>query len=223
MVMRLLLIATLLVANLLFFVWARPPDPARTAAPPQPLPRLQLASEVPPPEKPARVAAVSDPALSASCVSLGPYRDEASRMTAESALRAAGFEPRIRTAIWDVPEGWWAYVGNLASGEEQRRVLSAIRRAGIEDASLPDRDIGNRVSVGVFSEQARAERRAEAVRRLGFPAVVEEYRRPASLHWLEIEGTGGDPQRAAVLQGQTAAQPGLELGACVTSSAARGG
>jgi hypothetical protein len=45
---------------------------------------------------------------------------------------------------------------------------------------------GRRVSLGLFSERARAERRAETVRAMGIRAEVAERKLPGTLYWVDL-------------------------------------
>ena len=70
----------------------------------------------------------------------------------------------------------------------QQRALARLEKGGIQDASLMTggEDAG-RISVGIFSEQARAVRRAEQVRTLGFKPILDLHQRVQRGFWLDME------------------------------------
>ena len=64
-----------------------------------------------------------------------------------------------------------------------------IQNAGLRDAfAMPD-DPDFRVSVGLFTDESRAEARATAVRQLRLQPVVAPRTRQETTFWLELPGT----------------------------------
>jgi hypothetical protein len=67
-------------------------------------------------------------------------------------------------------------------------VVKALERAGMTDAqAMPASNEGRRVSVGLFTEKDRAEKRAQAVKRLGYNAEIVERKQPASVYWVDLD------------------------------------
>lgn len=105
-----------------------------------------------------------------------------------SILRGRGFAPREREEKGEERDGFWVYVGGLQSEAEEARVLRTLTQAGLNDARvMPESDAGRRVSVGLFSERGRAERRARALRRLGLEPEIGERHVPGSVYWVDID------------------------------------
>lgn len=189
-----IVVMVLAATNVLYFGWsrwvdqgkpeltevARTTDRQQTTAPPSPPP--------PPP-----------------CAALGPFLDPVLAESAGQQLAKAGWVPERRDASSEVSEGWWVYVPN-ANGAGQVRTVNAIRRAGLTDAfAMPD-DPGFRVSVGIFSDESRAEDVAARVQRLRLEAVVTERRKLQVETWFDIPGVA----REALGDGRLA-QTGLPL------------
>ena len=62
-----------------------------------------------------------------------------------------------------------------------------------------------RISVGIFSDQAHAVRRAEQVRQLGLKPVLDLHQHTISAHWLDIDLKPNEPEPpVAELQGNGA-------------------
>jgi cell division septation protein DedD len=196
-------VVILLFVNLVFMAWGHwidtPSEPAVNQADAH-LPRLVLASELPPrlAKIPSAVAAVSAPASEAlapgatsdvkRCVSVGPFNDTAQQMRAASRLQDRGFTPKERTEAGDVRDGYWVYLGGLKSAADETRALKILQEAGITDAhAVPASDDGRRVSVGLFTERPRAERRARAVQHLGFSPDIVERRRSGTIYWIDLD------------------------------------
>jgi hypothetical protein len=196
------LFCTLLLANVAFFAWAHWIDaPQSTTAPPaqeENIPTLALAP---------RAAASTGAAQ--RCRTLGPFAEQSSAQAAALVLRGRGITSRDRSVDGSVEDGYWVYIGDLADADAQRRALAQLQRGGIQDASaMADSEHANRVSVGIFSEQARAVRRAEQVRALGFKPVLDLHQRVRRTYWLDMDLRSDQPEPpVAVLQGAGATAP----------------
>ncbi len=180
----------LLFVNLAYFAWAHwvdvpPPPPVNEAV--ARLPKLKLAEELPPSQRQA--AAPEKMALTSSaCFSVGPFGDLDNSAQAATLLKAKGFDPKQRAEQGQMSDGYWVYVGGLQSQSDTDHALVTLERGGIKDALvMPETpDAGRRLSLGLYSERARAERRAESVRQTGLKAEVAERRIPGTLYWVDL-------------------------------------
>jgi hypothetical protein len=82
----------------------------------------------------------------------------------------------------------------------------------------------DRVSVGVFADQARAVRRAEQVRALGLKPTLGMRQRTVTAHWLDFDMklNEADPQPAELLSAPARATIGLgpvKIADCPANSA----
>ena len=213
--MKALFLALLLV-NLVVLAWTawHAPTDSRVSTPAvSAVPTLQLASEKePPPAIPtAPTASPSDtPPLAtqpdsnssstptdettalltgpARCISLGPFRDLAEASQASSTMRGSGYGPRTRLAQGDVWAGLWVYLADLPSRTEAQRAMSVLKQKGVADAYImPAADQTNVISLGIFGDPERAQRRAEEVRALGFTPSVADRTRKDTVYWIDIE------------------------------------
>jgi hypothetical protein len=201
----------LLGLNVLYLAWAgwidtpapAPPPPAAKA---DPLPQLTLAAEaVSRTATPAGSAGASAAPSAATasltqpitstpvnnserCVSIGPFNDLAQAARGAALLRERGFAPRQRAEQGEMWEGYWVSVGGLRTPADETKLMKALDRAGIRDARvMPDEPGGRRVSVGLFSERERADKRAQAVKKLGFTAEVTERTQPGAVYWVDMD------------------------------------
>ena len=123
----------------------------------------------------------------ARCVTIGPFRDLPEATQASATLREANYEPRTRVAEGDVWAGLWVYLDDLPSRDESQRAMTLLKRRGISDAYImPSADQTNDISLGVFSEPARAQRRAEEIRALGFTPTIADRTRRGPVYWIDI-------------------------------------
>jgi len=221
--MRALFFALLLL-NLVFFAWAHWIDvPARTAGGPV-LPALRLvesAGDGIRAETGAPTSAGPATAAPTRCRSIGPFADSTAEAAAADVLNARGLKPRQRTAETQTPNGYWVYILDLKDAAARRRALAQLNGAGLRDAAVVSRlDRTDRLSVGLFSDQRGAVRRAEQVRALGFAPVLEARQHTISEQWLDVAVKAGDPdpridELTATGQGATAA---LKIDDCPAKS-----
>ena len=184
----------LLFANLAYFAWAHwidAPRPVVENAALAKLPRLKMRNEVVQPVPAPTPASAHKMALQASgagsCVSIGPFGDIGSSARAAAVLKDKGFDPQQRAVAGETSDGFWVYVGGLKSDADVERVRQDLVYHGITDArAMADSATDRRVSVGLFSERERAEKRAKQVQHLGLKAEVAERKLPASVYWVDV-------------------------------------
>jgi hypothetical protein len=122
------------------------------------------------------------------CVSMGPFAGLDRAAQATTMLKQEGYEPRQRLANGPVPDDYMVLIGQLKGEAEQGRVVGRLKRGGLDDAyPLPRLKDGYAVSVGIFSQPRRAERRAAAVGRMGFKAEVVERTRSGTVYWIDFD------------------------------------
>jgi len=186
----------LLLGNILFLAWslwvAAPASSDLAPAPPGDPRSMQLTKEAAPHAAATGAAARPDRsarAAMATCVSFGPFANDASLTAASQRLEALGYAARRRSATDDVPAGQWVSVADLATPEDAANALNALRRSGLADAYVvTDSARGSTtISVGLFSDPAGAAEAADSVRRAGLQPRVTERMRTAEVTWLDID------------------------------------
>jgi hypothetical protein len=181
-----------------------------TAAASVPAPNAAMAGAPPSAAGPSAVtapapgvtsAAVSGAAAGARCRTLGPFDDVNAANVVSDRLRSRGFSPRERSAETSNPNVYWVYIGELTV-EAQRRAIQTLNAAGIHDAApMTQPEQSDRVSVGVFADQAHAVRRAEQVRGLGLKPTLGLRQRTVTAHWIDFDLKPADtePQTSDLL------------------------
>ena len=217
----------LLFANLAYLGWAElvdTPQPAPTNEAYAKLPRLKLVNELPadearPSSGNARKTALEVAPEAPSCLSIGPFDDQAKAMSSASKLREKGLVPRQRVEKGQISKGFWVFIGGLKTDDDVAKVLRTLEQSHVEDAHvMPDAGDAHQVSVGLFSERDRADRRAESVQRLGLQPEVAERKLPATLFWMDVDLPAGttppSSQDLAAAAGGGADGPRLGVTAC---------
>jgi hypothetical protein len=197
----------LLLANALFMVWSQlidvhihPLERAPTARANPPL-RIVLAREVR--KAPAEVQSErSAPATkpppvgtkdavggdSFGCTSVGPFANLSEASQAQAALSAVGFSPRQRLEQGELWVGYWVSVQNLPNRDAAEEALQRLSNAGVTDIYLmPGSEPANVLSLGVFTDFQRAQRRVEEARALGLQPQIDDRKRAGSVYWIDAD------------------------------------
>lgn len=206
----------LILANALFFVWSQLIDvrvasldhaPVAAATPaarivlarevvsaPEPEPSSAEIRDVQPPSvEPLPSAQPKEPVELArvdalACTTIGPFSDLPQASQAQAALRTAGFEPRQRVEQGELWVGYWVSVQGLATRESAEDALKTLTANDITDVYLmPGSDPANVLSLGVFSDYQRAQRRATEVRALGLEPRIDDRKRAGSVYWIDVD------------------------------------
>jgi hypothetical protein len=210
----------LLLTNILFLAWSQWVAPSGAA----PLP-------VATPANPASIQLVDkaqirngsgQPVASptetrAACVSIGPFIEGAPMRRVAARLAQLGYETRERLATEDVRVAQWVRVANLATPADADIALNALRAVGVTDAGIvPDDEPGVVVSVGIFSEPARANEAAAAARRAGLEPQVTDRIRTLNVSWLDVDRAANEglPEFSDFAETAPSGGPPLEMRAC---------
>jgi predicted RecA/RadA family phage recombinase len=193
-------------AKLAFFAWSHWLAPKEAQLPLSPkvnAPRLQLAVENAP-------AAVSG---SGRCVTVGPFASNELAARARQTLSDSGYTSLPREVVTNVFEGYWVYLESPSTQSAEKRLLDRLQKGGIVDAAaVGDLGASRRISLGVFSDEARAATQSERVAKLGLLPQIVAREKPGTALWLDLTLKSDAP----TLEGQKflAGDSELEFKAC---------
>lgn len=148
---------------------------------------------VPPQVAPLESAATTQPPQAAredslTCSSVGPFADLGQASQAQATLRSLGFAPRQRVEQGELWTGYWVSVRDLATREAAEDALKTLNANGITDVYLmPGSDPPNVLSLGVFSDYQRAQRRSEEVKTIGLNPQISDRKRAGSVFWIDVD------------------------------------
>ncbi len=180
----------LVLVNLLFLGWSEwidvPPSPAPSSI--ANLPRMTLVSELPPDKRAALASKMSLETQPQQCVSVGPFDDPAIVAKAATVLLAKGFTPQQRATESPAMRRFWVYLDGFKTDAGEMRVVHRLERAGIDDAEAMPVDAGGRrrVSLGLYTDREKAQRRVKLVDTIGLTAAMTERTLPGTVYWLDI-------------------------------------
>ena len=227
----------LALANVAYFLWVHGIAESQEApvAPPPPQ-TLKLVSEVPEslrsadPDTAGHAASSAGPPDEAPtaggpagflgnvkrCITVGPFRDVAEAARAASTLRAGGYDPRQRVVDGEVWAGVWVYLPVPASPSASEQLLARLKAAGIDDAlEMPGPQDGSVISLGLFSEQKRAQARVAQAQALGLNPGLADRKRTGNVYWIDVDLKPTDGLLSpAELQGDAGRISRLETKAC---------
>jgi hypothetical protein len=156
------------------------------------------------------------------CITVGPFRDVSEAAHAASALRGGGYDPRQRVADGEVWAGVWVYLPIPATHAASDQLLAKLKGAGIEEAmEMPGPADGSVISLGLFSEQRRAQARVAQAQALGLNPAIADRKRTGDVYWIDIDLKPTDGLLSpADLQGEAGRITRLQVKGCPADAAA---
>jgi hypothetical protein len=150
------------------------------------------------------------------CISVGPFRDVAETAHAASTLRSGGYDPRQRVADGDVWAGVWVYLPVPPGPSAGDKLLAKLKAAGIDDAlEMPGPGDAPVISLGLFSEQKRAQARVAQAHGLGLDPGLADRKRTGNVYWIDVDLKPTDGLlNPSDLQGEAGHISRLEVKAC---------
>lgn len=187
-----IVVLLLVASNTVLLLWAllRPDAPEPEAPAESPLPvgveRLVLLAEL---EGRASEVRRTSPRTAAVCVRAGPLQNEIDARAVVTRARSLGFAAELKAL--DVVAGLpdlQVHLPPLPSAEQASRAVRELAALGIEAYVIPDGTHAGAVSVGMFTDEAPARARREAVAALGYPVRIVELPRTRRLWDVSLEG-----------------------------------
>lgn len=153
---------------------------AREAKPRAPAPPV---AEIAPPPAPPPVAAAPE-----ACMAFAGLNAEAARSLSDG-LATRG-DLTVRTLSTEVPSSWWVNLPPAQSKEAAEASVAELRSLGVTDLFIVQDAGPNQfaVSLGLFKQEAQAQRLVEQLQAKGV-AAARASPRGSTVHRVEIRGT----------------------------------
>ncbi len=191
------LVAALAILNGVLLLWALGPKQRLDPPPPAPQRLIDAESMALLAERPPPPAAAPGPAAAARvCVRIGPFdaRDDVERGV--RALAELGLTYREQTVAPRQIRAFRVFTGPYAGADALRAARSRLSALGIEHYAIRDSAQAQSLSLGLFSQQATAQR---YVAKLGVQDITaytrEEMRTLDPSYWLEVRDLEEDDER----------------------------
>lgn len=164
------------------------PEPEATAAPEESSTSAQLAAaETDLPEGDTGDLDQAEQSQPSRCVSIGPFPQLAEADAAMATLVAAGFDPSRTVREYEVWDGYWVYIEQIETTAAALVIEADLNENGINDTNvISNSDSGVLISVGMFSEIARAVAQAARISRIGYEATIADSMTTAQTHWFDV-------------------------------------
>ncbi|WP_257389078.1 SPOR domain-containing protein [Tahibacter caeni] len=165
--------------------------------------RLELLAERERPGDAASAELAEAPAASDApeqCRSIGPFATQADVRAALNKLTPSVRRIQFREARTTQPRGYWVFVPAMASREQALGVARQLSAKGVRDYYVVTAgDQQNTISLGLFREQANAERRRAEIAGLGFSPQMLQRTEDLPVYWIDFSE---DPQRPVAWRAQ---------------------
>ncbi|MBU0501390.1 MAG: SPOR domain-containing protein [Gammaproteobacteria bacterium] len=169
------------------------PTPITPPPPPATSPVLAQPQEVPPAPKvpePAPPKAAQD---KPTCFSFGPLEERLAAIGVMARLKERTTDQSIRQEGSKHTEGFRVLIRTAKNEEEARALEQKILAAGITDIWRISRgEDQNAISMGMYSQQSNAAKRAEQAKGLGFDANIEAKVIDKTRFWINF--SSGEPK-----------------------------
>jgi hypothetical protein len=141
---------------------------------------------------------------------------------AQAALRAVGFTPKQRfESGGEVWAGYWVSLQNLETQKKADAALKLLKENGVTDIFLVPGANPPMLSLGVFLDYQRAQKRTEQIRALGFEPKLTDRKRTEPAYWIDVDILQpGQSVDTSIFQTEQSRIMRLELRECPQAQAA---
>lgn len=137
--------------------------------------------------QPARVAEAPSRAQDAPggrCFRIGPLADAGAADGVRRRLQREGITVSQNSAEGQIWVGHWVQIPNVGTRQQAEAMVSRLNAGGLPDAYILDSAGSVSISLGVFRDRERADKRVADAQRLGLGASVSDRYRPGVQYWL---------------------------------------
>jgi hypothetical protein len=128
-----------------------------------------------------------DKGVSKVCRRLGPFPERKIAVGVADGLAAYRLAPKVIEDQQIDILGYWALLPALSTKAEADLLVKKLKSRGIQDVRrFTSGDFINAISLGLFSSEANARRRAKSVETQGFLAVVQPKEEEKKNFWLQF-------------------------------------
>lgn len=141
------------------------------------------------------------PGEAATCTSIGPFPTQADLRAAVSALTPLVRQIQFREDVVKQSRGYWVYLPAMKTREEALGIARQLSTKGVRDYYVVTAgDQQNTISLGLFREQANAERRRAEIAGMGFQPELTQRTEDVPTYWIDFAHDPAHPLdwRAAI-------------------------
>jgi len=121
-----------------------------------------------------------------ACASIGPFPTQADMRTALNALTPLVARIQYREAHSTETRGYWVYLPAQSNREKALVLARQLSEKGVRDYYVVTAgDQPNTISLGLFHDQANADKRRDEVAKLGFAPEVVARTEELPVYWID--------------------------------------
>ncbi|MFB3116941.1 MAG: SPOR domain-containing protein [Gammaproteobacteria bacterium] len=122
------------------------------------------------------------------CVSFGPFAESYQAGELSNWLKENEIQTKQRTESDGKDQLFWIYLSPSESKDEAIAAIEELRGKGIHDYKLIDKgNLQNAISLGLFSNQAAANRRLNELKNIGYLPIMVPYHKTQSIIWVDAK------------------------------------
>lgn len=126
------------------------------------------------------------------CTSIGPFATQSDMRAAMQALTPQTRRIQFRNARATQSRGFWVYLPAGKTREEALGVARTLSAKGVRDYYVVTAgEQQNTVSLGLFREQANAERRRAEITAMGFAPELIQRTEELPVYWIDVAAAPG--------------------------------
>ena len=126
------------------------------------------------------------------CTSIGPFATQSDMRAAMQALTPQTRRIQFRNARATQSRGFWVYLPAVKTREEALGVARTLSAKGVRDYYVVTAgEQQNTVSLGLFREQANAERRRAEIVAMGFKPEMIQRTEELPVYWIDLAAAPG--------------------------------
>lgn len=155
------------------------------------------------------------------CVHIGPYATPAEYASLQRWLAPRATRLALESSTTAKRQLFWVYL-EPKNASEARANIADLKRKGVNDYLLINRnELGNAISLGVFSNQDAVNRRLAEMTKKGYHPLVIPRIETTDLHWLNAEFATGY-ENADAIPAEIRGNAGIEPLDCARLAATSG-
>ncbi|MEK1907774.1 MAG: SPOR domain-containing protein [Pseudomonas sp.] len=182
----------LLVLNLFYYVWHQQQVPLR-AKEIEPMAAyrgaqqdIRLLSKTDKERGRREPAAVSEVAVTETCLFLGGFQQESAAEQVKQRLVSLDIEADVHGVDATAGLDYWVYLAPLASRQASLRQLKELQARKIDSYIITQGDLANGISLGIFPRSDSAESVVQRLRDAGYEPLLRELPRAQRSFWVRI-------------------------------------
>ncbi len=118
------------------------------------------------------------------CTLVGSFSGQAEAEYFVRRLNGLGVKAKVKNLLVSTTVGYWLHLSPLSSRKELLRRLSELQRQGVDSYVIPDGELENGISLGMFSERQRAELLQKNISQLGYSPQIAKVPREKRELWV---------------------------------------